>query len=160
MGSQDFQYDRLSRLTLGEAATGGLEAIAYDSFGNIQSMNTGGVFQSTPTSATNNRLTLTGTTYDPAGNLTRLTLGGETFEYEYDGLSMMRSLVSNTDQAKVFLYNADDERFAIFECVSGFGPSTCASGEQRTLWYMRDLGGKVLRTWELQVELDYLGTPR
>jgi len=101
-----------------------------------------------------------GTTYDPAGNLTRLSMGGETFEYEYDGLSMKRSLVSTTDQAKVFHYacllsRADDERFTAFECVSGIGPSIFASRDQCTLWTMRDLDGKMRRSWAQQIEVQH-----
>lgn len=150
IGSQNFSYDRLSRLTFGETDTGQTQTVRCDAFGNITSMTTGGVFQSLSTSSTTNRLSLPGTSYDVAGNLTRLSIGGEVFEYEYDGVSMMRSLISNTDQAKVFLYDANNERVAVFSCFTGAG-SACASADQEILWTVRDLDGLVLRAWEERI---------
>jgi len=58
------------------------------------------------TDASTNRLPLAGTLYHVAGNITRLSMGGEVLRYDHDGVSMMRSLISNTDQARSFLYDA------------------------------------------------------
>jgi len=69
-------------------------------------------------------------------------------QYDYAGVCMMRSLISNTDQARVFLYDASDERIALFECVTGAGQSACAGSGEDVLWTVRDLDGKVLRVWD------------
>lgn len=56
IGAQDYRYDRL---VFGETDQGTSQSLSYDSYGNIQSIGTGALFLSTPTSATTNRLTLT-----------------------------------------------------------------------------------------------------
>jgi RHS repeat-associated protein len=84
--------------------------------------------------------------YDPYGNLTHLILGGETTEYVYDSANMMKSLSSSADQARIFIYNADDERILTFDCA-GLGVSTCASSPAKETWTLRGLGNEVLRVW-------------
>ncbi|MEM7355188.1 MAG: RHS repeat-associated core domain-containing protein, partial [Acidobacteriota bacterium] len=87
---------------------------------------------------------LTGASYDAGGNLTGFTLLGEEVEYDYDPLNMMKHLRSNTDQARVFLYDADDERILTFDCPA----DDCASQEARTTATIRSLDNKVLRVYE------------
>jgi hypothetical protein len=108
----------MSRLLAGEVLVGAQEktqSLAYDAFGNILSLNTDGSSQSTPTSNATNRLN--NADYDAGGNLTDVTLGGESYQYTYDPLNMMKHLQSDTGQARVFLYDADDERIMTFDCA-------------------------------------------
>jgi RHS repeat-associated protein len=145
IGSQRYKYDRMSRLVEGEVLVGAQEktqSLAYDAFGNILSLNTDGSFQSTPTSNSTNRLN--NAEYDAGGNLTDITLSGETYEYTYDPLNMMKYLQSDTGQARVFLYDADDERIMTFDCA--FVDGDCAVPAQLTT-KIRGLDGKVLRIY-------------
>jgi RHS repeat-associated protein len=145
IGSQRYQYDRMSRLVEGEVLVGAQEktqSLAYDAFGNILSLTTDGSFQSNPTSNSTNRLT--SAAYDAGGNLTDITLSGETYEYTYDPLNMMKYLQSDTGQARVFLYDAEDERIMTFDCA--FVDGDCAVHAQQTTT-IRGLDGKVLRIY-------------
>jgi hypothetical protein len=144
IGSQRYKYDRMSRLVEGEVLVGAQEktqSLSYDAFGNILSLNTDGSTQSNPTRSSTNRLNAD---YDAGGNLTDVTLGGETYEYTYDPLNMMKYLQSDTGQARVFLYDADDERIMTFDCA--FVDGDCATEPQLTTT-IRGLDGKVLRIY-------------
>jgi RHS repeat-associated protein len=88
--------------------------------------------RSTPTSAATNRLTGTGTAYDPAGNLT--AWNGAT--YQYDGFNQMTRM-TNGGEDWLYLYTADDERLWSYSLNANF-----------SRWTVRDLSGKVLREWE------------
>jgi RHS repeat-associated protein len=146
IGDQLYQYDRMSRLLVGETLVGAQEktqSLTYDAFGNILSLNTDGSVQSTPTDEATNRMTDAG--YDAGGNVTDLTLGGETYQYTYDPLNMMKYLQSDTGQARVFLYDADDERIMTFDCA--FVDAACAVPAQLTTT-IRGLDVKVLRVYK------------
>ena len=88
---------------------------------------------------------LTGATYDASGNVTGFTLLGETYQYTYDPLNMMKHLQSNTDQARVFVYDADDERIMTFDCPAG----DCVAHDAQITATIRGLDGKVLRKYNL-----------
>ncbi len=109
-------------------------------------LTTHGSTQSLPTAPATNRLVLPGALYDAAGNLTKMTLGGESYSYVFDASNMMKSLASTNDQARVFVYNADDERILTFDCA-GLGSSTCAGAPAQETWTLRGLGNEVLRVW-------------
>jgi hypothetical protein len=83
---------------------------SFDAYGNLIQLVNDGSAQSIPVNAATNRITLSGSTYDEGGNLTRLAAGGEVFAYEYDGVGAMKHLQSNTDLVRIFIYNAGDER--------------------------------------------------
>ncbi len=59
---------------------------------------------------------------------------------------MMKHLQSNTDQASVYIYNADDERIVTFSCFSAAG-SSCVSSPASETWTLRGLGNEVLRVF-------------
>jgi len=94
------------------------QTATFDVYGNLTQLVSGSDSQSVPVNAATNRITLSGSTYDEGGNLTRLAVGGEVFAYEYDGAGAMKHLQSNTDLARIFIYNADDERIAVFDRVN------------------------------------------
>ncbi|HWM95039.1 MAG TPA: RHS repeat-associated core domain-containing protein [Thermoanaerobaculia bacterium] len=137
-GNGYFLYDRVSRLIEGriqDGPTGGgtqkWQSYSYDPFGNIQSIG-GTSGRSTPTSASTNRLSGTGTVYDSAGNLTNWN--GNV--YEYDRFNQMTRMVSGAEDWR-YLYTAGDERLWSFRLGGG-----------GSLWALRDLDGRVLREYE------------
>jgi len=146
IGTQDFRYDRLSRMVSGEVLTGAqthTQTATFDAYGNLIQLVNDGSAQSIPVNAATNRITLAGSSYDEGGNLTRLAAGGEVFAYEYDGVGAMKHLQSNTDLARIFIYNAGDERIAVFDCVNG----DCTTQGSSETWTIRGLDGRVLRQW-------------
>ncbi len=127
----------------------GLGYTWYDDFGNIQQLSTPGfaALNLNP-SATTNRLGLSGARYDAAGNLTDITIGSESFDYAFDGATMMKHLRSNTDQARVFIYNASDERILTFDCFGPGATSTCTTQPASLTWTLRGLQNEVLRVYD------------
>ncbi|MEM7353821.1 MAG: RHS repeat-associated core domain-containing protein, partial [Acidobacteriota bacterium] len=145
IGDQLYTYDRMSRLTVGNVDVDGVlkpQTLTYDPYGNITSLDTNGSEITTEVDTATNRLT--GASYDAGGNLTGFTLLGEQYEYDYDPLNMMKHLRSNTDQARVFLYDADDERILAFDCPA----DDCTGQEARLTATIRGLDNKVLRVYE------------
>ncbi len=137
IGGSTFVYDPVSRLTSatlsllpGGGGTLVTQGYAFDAFGNLQSVS-GSSARTTPTSASTNRLNGAGTTYDAAGNLT--AWNGAT--YEYDAFDQLKHYVSGAEEW-LYMYDADDER------VWSFKPG------RFDRWTLRDLSGKVLRTYE------------
>jgi RHS repeat-associated protein len=138
IGSAWFTYDKVSRLTEGRVYLGPYgggaqkwQTYTFDPFGNITTIG-GTSGRSTPTSAATNRLTGTGTAYDPAGNLT--AWNGAT--YQYDGFNQMTRM-TNGGEDWLYLYTADDERIWSYSLNANL-----------SRWTVRDLSGKVLREWE------------
>jgi RHS repeat-associated protein len=138
IGSAWFTYDKVSRLTEGRIYLGPYgggaqksQTYSFDPFGNITGIG-GTSGRSTPTEPKTNRLTGTGTTYDPAGNLT--AWNGAT--YQYDGFNQMTRM-TNGGEDWLYLYTADDERIWSYNVNANF-----------SRWTVRDLSGKVLREWE------------
>jgi RHS repeat-associated protein len=143
IGAARFLYDGVSRLTsgtlvLGQSDTGpsATQTYAYDPFGNILSIG-GTVARNTPTSAATNRLNGAGTSYDAAGNLT--AWNGAV--YEYDAFNQLRHYVSGSEEW-LYMYDADDER------LWSFKPGMPGAAPRFDRWTLRDLAGKVLRTYE------------
>ena len=144
IGEQHYRYDKVSRLLEGTVEVDGefkTQSLSYDPFGNLLSLTTDGVARSTPVDSASNRLT--GGTYDAGGNLVDITLDGERYLYTYDPLNMMKHLQSTNDQARVFLYDADDERVMTFDCAL----VECATQTSRLTTTIRGLDGKVLRVY-------------
>ena len=147
---ESYRYDRMSRLVSGQVDVGGVtktQSLTYDAYGNLLSLTTDGTTQPTATSGTTNRLTEASLSpvYDAGGNLTDVTLGAEHYLYTYDPLNMMKHLQSTTDQARVFLYDADDERVMTFDCAL----VECDTQTSRLTTTIRGLDAKVLRVYNL-----------
>jgi RHS repeat-associated protein len=142
MGTSWYEYDSLSRVKTGVvfpdplgAGTQQKQTYSYDNYGNVLSVATQiganpATTRSTPTSSSTNRLTGT-VAYDAAGNLT--SWNGAT--YEYDAFNRMRHMVNGAEDW-VYTYTADDERIWAYNL-----------GANRSTWTVRDLDGKVLRTF-------------
>ena len=147
IGTQAYAYDGRRQLKHGSTVAGsGLETqtATYDDFGNLTRLTTSGSARSLPTSTSTNRLFAPLAKYDPAGNLVELTNDGELYRYTYDSSNKLKHLQSNTDLARIFLYNAQDERIAQFDCVTG----VCETQGSKETWTLRDLDGNVLRIYE------------
>jgi len=144
IGSDTYFYDLEGRLKV--SLTRGVEEdYTYDAFGNRKTA-TGAtnclgqttcaqpVTLDTPTT-TNRLLTINGgaVTYDPAGNVTKVTGVGSAPDavYVYDGTAMMTQATVGSDDRQ-FVYTADDERIAVRRGASW-------------TWTVRDQSEKVLR---------------
>lgn len=146
IGTLAFAYDRMSRLVKGHANDGTadrLQEVEFDDYGNITKITTNGLALTTATSTVTNRLTGLGSDYDRGGNLTNISLGGIAFEYTYDAANMMKHFQSSAGQARVFLYNVDDERLVQADCVA----ADCSPSAET--YTVRDFSGRVLRTFKL-----------
>lgn len=133
INSDSFTYDRVNRLIAAVPAPSAFQNVTYDSFGNIQALETHNHgLVNTPTSATTNRLS-SPAVYDASGNLT--SWNGQT--YQYDLLNRTTRVNTGTEEW-VYAYTADDERIWAVK----------ASGETRSIWTVRDLEGQVLRRAE------------
>ncbi|HEY6007710.1 MAG TPA: RHS repeat-associated core domain-containing protein, partial [Geobacteraceae bacterium] len=152
----NYRYDGVSRLAESRETWGGTtyqQSPTFDSWGNIQALQTGAMPNAPtvmlPTSSASNRLTTTGTTYDPAGNMTSWN-GGSTLAY--DRLNRMRRFTSGTEDW-VFAYATGGERLVSIR-VNGGGK----------IWTVRGLDGQVLREWRADVGVhsfkDYVWTGR
>jgi len=89
------------------------------------------VIRNTPTSSSTNRLNSPGVIYDGAGNLTNWNGAS----YEYDDFNQLKHYISGSEEW-LYMYDADDER------LWSFKPG------RFDRWTIRDLAGKVLRTYE------------
>jgi RHS repeat-associated protein len=144
IGSLLYRYDRLGRMVRGDTPNGAgtaSQTAAYDDFGNLISLTTAGSVQALPTAEATNRLTAA--TYDAAGNVTILPLPGSTWTYNFDGLRKMISLRSTSNQARLFFYDANDERIFAWDCPQ----SSCNPDHDFERWTLRGLGGEVLRSF-------------
>jgi len=163
IGSQRYQYDLLNRLVMGEVSVGGVDRVqsaSYDAYGNMVSLTTNGATTNTATNSATNRLTAFGATYDAAGNLTRQVRNNIEYQYTFDPLGMMKYLRSTGDDARVFIYDANDERIFAYSCF----PNVCSSPGWENAITLRDLGGEVLREyrqgpsgWEWRRDYVYRG---
>ena len=99
IGSDSFNYDLLSRLTLATLAGYPTQNYSYDLYGNLL---TKGATSFCSGTCPNNRVTGLSAQYDLRGNLTSFTNEG----YGYDGLN--RTISSSTGYT--YLFDAADER--------------------------------------------------
>ncbi len=167
IGTDTFEYDRVSRLTSGTvrggpSLGGGVQTLTYDIYGNILDMNTNGSVQEFDVDSNFNRFRddwdvgddCRQTDYDEADNL---ILWGQTdhcffappwqwsHEYAFDELNMMVEHQRGEDPSDPpdhrtrFIYTADDERLARIEE---------GSTDTETYWTVRDLNGQVLRVFK------------
>ncbi len=130
VGADSFVYDRKSRLASATVASQA-RSYAYDDFGNITQLGA----TSYDAEWRSNHLS-TGT-YDPAGNLTNVVLGGEPQQYDYDVFNQMKTIQSPS-VASGYLYTAAGERLAELDFTQD---------PWREVWSIRGLDGKVLRQW-------------
>ena len=93
--------------------------------------------RATPTSSATNRLNSPGVYYDAAGNLTYWNGAS----YEYDDMNQLKHYVSGTEEW-LYMYDADDER------LFSYKPGVPGQRSRFDRWTIRDLAGKVLRTYE------------
>ena len=141
-GPSWYEYDPLSRLKTGSVSpvpvgtgTQQKQTYAFDDYGNLQSITTqigAGTpsIRNTPTSASTNRLTGSGTViYDAAGNLTYWNGA----LYTYDVLDQMVHMTNGAEDW-AYIYSADDERIWSYDI-----------GRNNSRWTLRGLDDKVLR---------------
>ncbi len=145
IGSQDFIYDKVSRLTMGQVQSQGEiyeESLTYDTYGNITQRDylpPGGP-PSTYLFATDpNTNRLYSGTYDDAGSLTSSGVGSEAFVYDLLGMPWKRN---GGDQT--YLYDANDERVAVIQK----GPNGGGYNPRTETYSARGLDGLVLRQFE------------
>lgn len=135
IGTHTYTYDGLGRL-LGANMGAYNQAYTYDRYGNITS------WPSVTVNSANNQLAA-GATYDAAGNLKTWAdprRGVAGYTYRYDPFNMLVH-IDGPDVKKVFVYDADDERAAIFDYF------TSSAGVKET-WSVRDLSRNVIRDFE------------
>ena len=141
-----YRYDAYGRLQTSSIDINGTthaQEFFYDRFGNLTTVETDGTPIVLGVDAATNRLKLTSDSgiygeYDADGNMTGYS-GSMTFTP--DELGMIRRATVDS-QTKVYLYTADDERIAAIRIT---GPS---QAETISTWTLRDLSGKVLRTYQ------------
>lgn len=142
-----FEYDRLGRMVREKRDGTNRQVATFDEFGNLTALSTSPGFA---VDASTNRLTdgsqATGVTYDARGSLTSITLAGESARYDYDAMNLQRTVEGEGDIARTFLYDADDERIATFDCAS-IGSPTCPADPGSETWTLRGLDGMVLRVF-------------
>jgi RHS repeat-associated protein len=146
IGTENFRYDRLSRLVSGQVKVGvslRAQTAAFDVYGNITALTTNGSVQSTPTDPTTNRLQSPLASYDGGGNVTVLDYGSERYEYAYDGTNMMKYLKSDTGLARTFLYTASEERIVQLDCET----AACGVDAAKHTWTLRGPGAESLRIY-------------
>ena len=114
IGPANFIYDGVSRLATAMLETGDSQDLSYDAFGNITRVVENGQVQEIPVSQTSNRLAQASFGYDIAGNLTRASLGGVSFQMTYDPLSRLTTMTGE-GTTRAYAYTSDGERIAIFD---------------------------------------------
>jgi len=152
--TQDSSYLRLRQLSSGCGGGGGCKVVEFPdgsarefkAFGNLTTLTTNGSALGLSPNATTNRLG--GGTYDAAGNLTVITLGGVRYEYGFEAAGQLEFMRSNNHQATVYFYDAADERLLSWDCPNSTPNSSCGNGSALEHWTLRGLGGEVLRTFE------------
>ncbi|MEM7483481.1 MAG: RHS repeat-associated core domain-containing protein [Acidobacteriota bacterium] len=141
LGPERYRYDAVSRVVRGSLGAGAYQQYTFDRFGNIGTILTqrghGPERRTYAIDPETNRLA--SETYDADGNQRTYGTGGLGFSYTWDPLSKMKSFRRNNgSQNEIYVYTADDERL--------FTLNSAVSPVEET-WTLRDLGGKVLRTW-------------
>ena len=130
----------MSRSEEGEIGVGGVtkeQSVTYDAVGHITAITTDGSTLATPVEEDGtNRLR--NATYDAGGNVIVINLGGDGYEYDYDALNVMKHLRSSSGEARVFLYDAADERIVILVVRKG------TPMKDELLEYARTNGIKIL----------------
>jgi RHS repeat-associated protein len=95
--TQTFGYDQLNRLTTSQEGASWSQTNSYDPYGNRSVVGGALTF-----SATNNRITNAGYSYDAAGNLTNDTAHGYTFDAE--------NKISKVDSVSAYVYDGEGQR--------------------------------------------------
>ncbi|MEM7482386.1 MAG: RHS repeat-associated core domain-containing protein [Acidobacteriota bacterium] len=141
LGPEKYQYDGVSRVVRGTLGTGAYQHYTFDRFGNLGTIltdeNLGPATRTYAIDPKTNRLA--SEAYDADGNQLTYGAGGLGFVYTWDPLSKMKaSRRNNGSQDEFYVYTADDERLYTFNAAVSPAEET---------WTLRDLDGKVLRTW-------------
>lgn len=136
IGAQTYAYDKVNRLVTATLSNG-TESYEYDANGNLRKYLGRGTQNTLPVDASTNRLAAPNATYDEVGNLTRWLDGRDGSEAirDYDAFSLITHN-RGAGQGKIHLYDAADERVAVFDYA---GPAL------RETWSVRGLGNEVLR---------------
>lgn len=135
-GNETFAYDRVHRLvnsTVQTASGAQTQQMAYDIYGNLTSLITAGETESMAFGTPNrNRLTSHGASYDAAGALRGIELGGVSYTYDRDPLQRITRLrASGVD--RTHLYTSGGERFATLDLIA-----------EEESWTVRDPGQRLL----------------
>ena len=136
IGADTLVYDPVGRLTSALQTYAGVQhsqTYAYDGFGNLTSITTGGVPRIQAVDPATNRLD--GETYDAEGHQTRL--GG--IDLGFDPLGAVKTLTGSGNGWK-YLYTAGDERLLTYE----------SGGQKRWIWRLRAPGNQVLTEYRGQ----------
>lgn len=134
-GRSVFLYDGSSRITYGRLSHGPYQQFTYDGFGNLTAIlgAASAPGRYTPTDPNTNRLS-EAAVYTAAGNL----FWKFGVQYDYDAFHQMVR-VRNSGQDWQYLYDGYDERIAAIRLTPG---------PRFDRWTLRDLDGKVLRSFE------------
>ncbi|MEM9595174.1 MAG: RHS repeat-associated core domain-containing protein [Acidobacteriota bacterium] len=162
IGAETFTYDEANRLVTatvdldrrGTTLDTRSRSYRYDAYGNLRAIEgDGSPVGSISVDESTNRLAPSLAQYDPAGQITSLTLGGQTWRYTHDALGRMSTLERGADR-HAYLYTASGERFASLDLGTGAETYT-----------PRGLGNEVLRrfvreddAWRLETSYVYAGT--
>lgn len=142
IGSEIYLYDPVQRLEEGRLSAG-TQTYGYDPFGNLEQISTTPSGGSTTTQSfaidqSTNRFSAV--SYDAAGN--QLSWGA--YSYQYDAIGMLERLDGGGNET-TYIYTADDERLWVVD-------STTFPWKED--FYLRDLDGRVLRTFRTEDEFD------
>lgn len=116
-GSDSYGYDDLGRLDTA-SVRGQSQTVQYDAYGNIDKITTGGVAYDLATDDATNRLTAA--VYDDAGFILSVpdkrdaSSPSRAYSFTWDALGNLSS-VTGHNLRRTFLYDAHDERVAMFD---------------------------------------------
>ena len=151
IGADTFAYDKVNRLVSANLSYGS-ESYTYDANGNLTKYLGRGTQSTLLVNPATNRLPAPNAQYDEAGNLTRWLdpRDGSEAIRDYDPFNLI-TVNRGAGQGKIFLYDAADERVAVFDYAGG--PTL------RQTWSVRGLGNEVLRDFTKTAPADATGQP-
>ncbi len=156
--AQYFLYDTSGRLVDANVSRPDVpgmqrQTYAYDVYGNMTSRTTpSAVTLALDTAAATNHLTGLSATYDAAGNLTQWQPPGSANVYQntYDAFNMVKQATAvNAAHRVLYVYTADDERLWTYDILTNHPTPTTTSTTITEDWKIRDLNGKVLRSYRV-----------
>jgi RHS repeat-associated protein len=154
--TQQFTYDSINRLTAANEAGGWSQAYNYDAFGNLTGGAATGIAAAFPgsISATNNRITDPGWSYDPAGNV---TVSPAANSIAYDAENRQVSYTPAGLAATTYVYDGEGRRV---QKIEQSGPtSTYVYDAMGQLAAEYDTGGSTASGTQY-LTADYLGSTR
>jgi RHS repeat-associated protein len=154
--NQQFTYDSINRLTAANEAGGWSQAYNYDAFGNLTGGAATGIAAAFPgsISATNNRITDPGWSYDPAGNV---TVSPAANSIAYDAENRQVSYTPAGLAATTYVYDGEGRRV---QKIEQSGPtSTYVYDAMGQLAAEYDTGSSTASGTQY-LTADYLGSTR